>query len=329
MKLFFLVLFLHFPLIGQPDTLNTYFGLQYRSDDLRSTSDQTAEAALVSKAHWKKMDVLELRLGMGVRPFTCPCSFLSRTCNAFLSSISVCLDGGVVLHSFSNRFNLALKEDMGGLLREQLHGKTTKVHGGDGSIFLLHRQYMNCSWTFLLSLGYNLQARNLSTGIRHRPLSAMVDDRMTDIDHIDYKTYWHGPWIGWGAIYTLNCDWNFFGNLEYHRALWRSDSKFNAVERLSDRFCFENRTKLTQKGILNGFKLRLGTSYAIDACWKIVFGVRAELFEGKNGRDRSHAHQHLTSPAGITIGESKIDRSGKASLHWHSWAITGAVHYDF
>lgn len=324
--LFLAILALQLPLLAAPMPGNTYIGLQYRNEDLQWTTRQRPTNQLLAQAHWKQIQAAELRLGAQIYPFQCTSRQLSPQVNAFLNTLSLCATGGVLLHSRCQRFNFSFEDDMDGQLQRQLvKGKTSRINGGDASIFLLQQCTPLYNCTVLLSWGYSVQNRTLNTPMHTHNFC----DGVYDIDKLGYNTYWHGPWLGVGATCVLDAAWKLFADFEYSRALWRGNNTFKSLETLSDGFCFKKSTKITQKGILNGYKLKLGTTYAINSCLTLLFDAKMELFQSSSGHAAMHTRQKLHHAAGHLIGNTKISQPARAYMLWKSWALACGLSYNF
>lgn len=305
---------------------NAYVGLQYRQENLKLEHHEQYAIASLYKANWQQIRTPEMRFGGRYQPFNQSCSLPLTSLTNLLNSFCIVFDGGVLLNAASGKCQLHFGENLCTSEGFKQQGKVQTVHGGDFSIGLLHSQCIHRDLRVLFSLGYARQQR--SYGLQPKIAMACPEETSMDMRHMRTKAYWQGPWVGIGLLQQLNWAWALFANLEFQRTLFKGNTRLKSEEHFSDNFYLKSANKWSQKSYLNYFKVHIGTSYAINACWVLALAAKGEFFSSSNGKSYSAVKQQLYAPW-AQIGNSSKQEAGKLSLSWHSLAISGSINYVY
>lgn len=313
-------------LIGQEIPFKGYCELQYRSDDLK-WSVNSFKNVPVSKASWTKISGMELRMGGIFNPLSfVECNLPSM--EAYLRSISLVIDGGVLVGSKVDNSHFTVQEEIASMAWGTKKGKSCRPRGGEFNVYLLQENRLSsCSALYIL-LGYAYQNRAL--GGQLQQAACDPDDGLEKgFEKVHYNASWHGPWIGVGTKYAIDYRFAVFADAQLHFWLFEGNFNFKAHESYTDRFQFDSKMKMAQSGCASGYKIKLGASYTLAWCLQgyLLGGVEG-FFNGRPSFD-SRTHHTIKAPSKALVGNRIQKSKGNVSIHWHSWFATVGLAYAF
>jgi hypothetical protein len=330
LKLFILACFWLGTLSGEEyPPIKGWGGVRYRSDNLTWASDAPDCPSPLSKARWHNIGTAEVLLGAAYGPFKFHKRIFSPEMRSFLQSISLVIDGGILLPLAGGGSTFRLQEDLCSGDRQQKRGRRTHIRGGECEILLSQENRLNSSCSAFLLIGYGCQGRRLKTPLCQGD-KLFADGTEVAIDKIAYNAFWHGPWVGVGFKSTVTPSCILFADGQWHRWIFRGHSHFDINERYTDMFELNATAKLLQKGIADGYKFKAGLSYTLGICLNAFLYAGWEGFHVHNGTSKNHMKNLLHTPWKTVVGSGSYKRAGaKESIRWCAWFISGGFIYDF
>jgi hypothetical protein len=140
--------------------------------------------------------------------------------------------------------------------------------------------------------------------------------------HSNYRTRWYGPWIGAEASYDFDCDFEFYGSLQYHWLQYHAKGHWNLREEFYDDF----QHRANGYGILG----TLGGTFQFSDCWKGGVRVLYLDFRARHGRDRTFLEEEASDSEGSGTYKVKIVAETRLNeVNWHSFRLEADLAYEF
>ncbi len=172
-------------------------------------------------------------------------------------------------------------------------------------------------------IGYSYAEQHLRMFDGHVVLfdGERVDVHVHDL-HSNYRTKWRGPWVGLELNYLYNCEWDFFGGVEYHWA------KFNGTGHWNLRPEFYNDFQHRANG--TGVKGYLGTQYAINCNWLGGIKLSYLYYNTRPGVDRTFVLDDYSDTHYSDYEYEKVVSETRLNeVNWHSFRIEANLTYAF
>jgi Protochlamydia outer membrane protein len=229
---------------------------------------------------------------------------------------------------------------------KRVHGNTWDLFGAMGfQICMCDDDFL---FTPVIGFAYNnidVKTCNNDLFTNHRNfILNMIFEEVTNISIIgfsksDYKGHWTGPYLGFDAIYRLNCKLNLFTGFEFHWAAYRADSRLNSMIKLGVQgdFLFDNAqsVRFIHYACARGLFWNFGANYNFCGCW--IGGVKFSWMDWriyKPGRIRSEVNSSLVGnesvngvPVEFLTAFHKDTRL--KDVHWGSYRMEVTVGYEF
>lgn len=138
-----------------------------------------------------------------------------------------------------------------------------------------HFEFSNSSFSESLEVGGS------SSSSRSFDLASLhIDSNIVEIDN-SYDTRWNGPFVGFDALYNLDCDWTLTAGYEYH---W---GKFHAR---TEEFVGGAKLALNQHGkSYYGHVVNLGMVWNFTDYWTLGLQYEFDFFHVHHGRQTFRA----------------------------------------